>query len=101
MGRRRKTRASGGLMDLVALLPWWGGVAPAGLSYWELHTVTARPLPTVRTGQRATASRHVVAGLASGGQYIIPFICLLAALASFVCRRRRRAVRQRIAGRGR
>lgn len=94
MGRRRDAKAADGLMDLVALLPWWGGVALAAASYWVLHAVATRPLPTVQTGKQISEALPAMLwhGLATGGQYLIPFICLLGALASFMRRRKRKAL---------
>lgn len=94
MGRRREPKAADELMDLVALLPWWGGVALAAVSYWVLHAVASRPLPVAQTGkQNSDAIPSMLwQGLATGGQYLIPFICLLGALASFMRRRKRKAL---------
>lgn len=94
MGRRRDAKAADGLMDLVALLPWWGGVALAAVSYWVLHSVATRPLPTAQTGKQLSEALPAMLwqGLATGGQYLIPFICLLGALASFIRRRKRKAL---------
>ncbi|KQP44632.1 restriction endonuclease [Pseudorhodoferax sp. Leaf274] len=94
MGRRRRSSTADDLMDLVALLPWWGGVALAAVSYWLLHAVATRPLPTVQTGKQLSEALPTMLwqGFATGGQYLIPFICLLGALASFLRRRKRKAL---------
>ncbi len=94
MGRRRKSGGAEGLMDLVALLPWWAGTALAALSYWWLHGIATRPQPLVQTGRQISEALPTMMwqGFATGGQYLIPFICLLGALASFVRRRKRRAL---------
>lgn len=94
MARRRKSSTADDLMDLVALLPWWGGVALAGVSYGVLHAVATRPLPSVQTGKQLgdALPSMLIQGLATGGQYLIPFICLLGALASFLRRRKRKAL---------
>ena len=44
MGRQRSSRTSGAtaVMDLVALLPWWVGVALAFVAYFWLHSVAGR-----------------------------------------------------------
>lgn len=75
-------------MDLVALLPWWGGVTLALASYWLLHSIATRPLPAQQIGQLATTV--IWQGLATGGQYLLPIICLLGAALSAVRRRQRR-----------
>nr|WP_145545524.1 restriction endonuclease [Variovorax boronicumulans] len=94
MGRRRKSSTADDVMDLGALLPWWGGVALAGVSYGVLHAVATRPLPSVQTGKQLSEAHPtmLIQGLATGGQYLIPFICLLGALASFLRRRKRKAL---------
>jgi restriction system protein len=94
MGRRRRSSTADDLMDLVALLPWWGGVALAAVSYWVLHAIATRPLPTAQTGKQLTEALPAMLwqGLATGGQYLIPFICLLGALASSLRRRKRKAL---------
>lgn len=94
MARRRKSSTADDLMDLVALLPWWGGVALAAVSYGVLHAVATRPLPSVQTGKQLGEAlpSMLIQGLATGGQYLIPFICLLGALASFLRRRKRKAL---------
>ena len=94
MGRRRKYNRADDLMDIVALLPWWGGVALAAVSYWVLHAVATRPLPSVQTGKQLSEAlpSMLLQGLATGGQYLIPFVCLLGALASFLRRRKRKAL---------
>lgn len=94
MGRRRRSSTADDLMDLVALLPWWGGVALAAMSYWVLHAVATRPLPAVQTGKQFSEALPSMLwqGFAAGGQYLIPFICLLGALASFLRRRKRKAL---------
>lgn len=94
MARRRKSSTADDLMDLVALLPWWGGVALAAVSYGVLHAVATRPLPSVQTGKQLGEAlpSMLFQSLATGGQYLIPFICLLGALASFLRRRKRKAL---------
>ena len=44
MARRKKSSPAEDLIELVAMLPWWGGVALALLSYLLLHQVAAPPL---------------------------------------------------------
>ncbi len=47
MGRQRSSRTSGAtaVMDLVALLPWWLGVAVAIGAYLALHAYVSHPSP--------------------------------------------------------
>lgn len=79
-------------MDLVAMLPWWGGVALALVTYLFLHQFATMPkVVAVQPGQMADiVARSMVAAFAYPGQFIVPFICLLGALVSFMRRRKRR-----------
>jgi restriction system protein len=88
---RRKQSAAGDFADLVAMLPWWGGVALALVSYLLLHQFATMPkVAAVQPGQMAgMVTRSMVAALAYAGQFIVPFICLVGALASFIRRRKR------------
>ena len=65
-------------MDLVALLPWWAGVALALVSYLLLHSVASQQEVTaVQPGQvGAMVTQTLWKSLASVGQYILPIICL-------------------------
>lgn len=97
MGRRKSASTADDLMDLVARLPWWGGVALAAVAYWGLHAVATRPAPTAPTAQTAqqlgnAVSVMLVQALAVPSQYLIPLLCLMGALASFMRRRKRQAL---------
>ncbi|MGJ7546712.1 restriction endonuclease [Variovorax sp. LT1R16] len=93
MARRRKTGADD-LMDLVALLPWWAGLGLAVLSYLVLHALAAAPMPVAHTSQDIgqVAVRGLWRGFAYAGQFILPFLCAMGALASVLRRRRRRTL---------
>lgn len=46
-------------MDLVAMLPWWAGVALAVLSYLLLHQLAVMPKAgAVQPGQMVDLVRH-------------------------------------------
>ena len=81
-------------MDLVARLPWWGGVALALTSYLLLHGLAAQAVPVTPTpGQLgAMLTRTLWTTLASVGQYIVPFICLCGAGLSAWRRWKRRSL---------
>lgn len=81
MARRKKTSSAEDLIELVAVLPWWAGVALAMLSYLLLHQVAAQPLTApAQAGQvSAMVTQGLWKGLASAGQYILAVICLAAA----------------------
>lgn len=42
MARRRRTSPAEDLMDVVAMLPWWAGVALAVVSYLVLHRMAGQ-----------------------------------------------------------
>ncbi|MBS0342581.1 MAG: hypothetical protein JSS56_18850 [Proteobacteria bacterium] len=92
--RRRKSSAAEDLMDLVALLPWWAGVALALAGYWILHAVATRPLPAAQAAQQIgqMATTAIWQGPAMGGQYLLPMIYLFGAVISAVRRRQRRTL---------
>lgn len=81
-------------MDVVALLPWWVGVALALVCYGALHIVATRPLGLPQAGQPigSLATAAIWQGLATAGQYVLPTICLLGAIISAVRRRHRQAL---------
>jgi restriction system protein len=91
MARRRRQSLAEDFLDLVAMLPWWAGVALAIISYVVLHQLAAAPKPTaVQPGQLGgMVTGMMIAGFASIAQYLLPFLCLLGALTSFLRRRKR------------
>lgn len=98
MERRRNSGTAEDLMDVVALLHWWLELALAPLSHWVPHGVASRPIPPTQTGKQIgellpTTLRQ---GFATGGQYLLPLICVLGALISAVRRRTGNAVRNRL-----
>lgn len=84
-------------MELVALLPWWAGVALAiGLYLW-LHAVATAPLPPVTPGKIGDPTSAMWKGLATGLQYILPFLCVVGAIVSAVRRHQRKTLVQQVA----
>jgi restriction system protein len=81
MPRRKKTSPAEGLMEVVALLPWWAGVVLALLSYFLLHQVAAQPAAVAaQSGQIGTVmTQSIWRGLATAGQYTLPMIFLVGA----------------------
>jgi restriction system protein len=80
MARRKKSGPAEDLVELVAMLPWWAGVALALVSYLLLHQIAAQPLTVnAQPGHASMAVQGLWKGLASAGQYILPIICLVAA----------------------
>lgn len=79
MARRKKTSANEDLMDLVAMLPWWVGVALALVLYVVLHRVASQQVATaIQPGQvGAMLTQTLWKTLAGFGQYLLPLICLM------------------------
>ena len=89
---RKKSSNNSGLIYIVSQLPWWVGVVLAIASGWYLHSVATAPLPTY-AGVRNFDSLLVNSafrGMATFGQFFVPFIFLGGALVSFFNRRKRR-----------
>ena len=81
MARRRKTSPAEDVMDLVALLPWWGGVILAGLSYLLLHPIASQQvIASIQPGQvGAMVTQTLWKSLATVGQYALPLLCMAGA----------------------
>lgn len=91
MARRKNHSAVEDLMELISQLPWWAGVGLAALSYLVLHAVSSAPVAT----PGSTNIGQIVSGslwrtFAYAGQLVLPFICLIAALASALRQHERR-----------
>lgn len=88
---RRKSSLLDDLIDLIALLPWWGGVVLGVISYLGLHHVATLPVQVPAKAVAAgLAPQAIWRGLAMAGQYVVPFICLIGAVVSAWRRRERR-----------
>lgn len=81
LSRRRNTSPAEDLLRLVALMPWWVGIALAIGSYFLLHQWAGQPVKaTAQSGQVGTMVTETLwRTLASVGQYVLPLICLAAA----------------------
>jgi restriction system protein len=91
MGRKRKSSPAEDLLDLVSMLPWWGGVALALVSYFVLHALAAPVATTpVQPGQMGQlVTKMLWQSLAYYGQFLLPLICLGGAAASAWKRKQR------------
>ena len=90
---RKKQGSAGDFVDIVALLPWWAGVALALVGYLVLHRLAGMPQGTMQAGHSSEfIQRGVITAFASIGQFVVPFICLLGAILSFMRRRKRMAL---------
>ena len=65
-------------MEIVAMLPWWAGVALALLSYILMHRIANQELvATPQLGEVGTiVTQAFLRTLALIGRFILPFICL-------------------------
>lgn len=92
MARRKKTSTADDLLEFVAMLPWWAGVLLAVVSYFVLHHIASQPVvaPTQPGQMGAVVTQSIWRSLATVGQYLLPFICLLGAGTSAWRRRERK-----------
>ena len=89
MGRRRRTSPAEDIISLVALVPWWGGVAVGLEAYLYFHSVASGPAPVmVPPGKPGHSVLPTVwYGLTQVLQYIVPILCFAGAAVSAVRRR--------------
>ena len=94
MARRKRTSPAEDVVDLIALLPWYVGVILALAGYLLLHRIAIAPLPSaLGPGEVGNAMVGAVGrGLATGGQYIVPILCLAGAAISAWRRHARRSL---------
>lgn len=94
MARRRKSSTAEDLVDIVAMLPWWVGVALAFFAYFMLHRVAAQQVITAgQPGQVGTlVTQTIWKSFATIGQYALPLICIAGAGISAWRRRERTAL---------
>lgn len=94
MARRKKTSPAEDIMDVVAMLPWWAGVALAVLAYLLLHGVASRTVVgATQPGQMgAMVTQTLWKTFASIGQYLLPVLCLGGAAMSAWRRRERKSL---------
>ena len=78
MARRKKSSPAEDVMELIAMLPWWVGVALALVLNLLLHRVATQEIVVnAQPGQVATAMTHTIwKTLAYFGQYLLPVLCL-------------------------
>lgn len=102
MARRKKSSGFEDMLDLLAMLPWWICLALAAASYFFLHSWSAVPLAADIAGRpsdmmASVVQKGLIYGLASIGQYLLPFMCLIAAAMSAWRRKQRKALVQGVA----
>ena len=94
MARKSRTSPLEDMLSLVALMPWWVGVAIAAIGYVVLHRMAAPVQVTaVQPGQVShLITQTFISGLATAGQYIVPLVGLVGAAMSFFRRKQRAAL---------
>lgn len=99
MARRKRTSPIEDFLEVVALLPWWGGIALGVVSYFVLHGLASPPPATAfQPGKMGdVVARSMMAGLAYGGQFFVPILCFAAAIVSSIRRRQRQALVSNVA----
>lgn len=94
MARKKKTSPLDDMIDLVALLPWWAGVAIAIIGYLVLHRMAVPvQIGMSNPGQLGQVmTQTIFTTFATIGQYIVPLIGLMGAVLSFTRRKRKDAL---------
>lgn len=94
MSRKRKTSPIEDVIDVIAMLPWWAGIAIAVFGYLVLHRLaTPAAISAVQPGQVGSlVAQSMVAALAYAGQYLVPLVGLVGAAISFFRRKQRIAL---------
>jgi restriction system protein len=92
MARNRKSSPAEDIVEIVAVLPWWLGLALAIILYFVLHAVASTPLST--TARNPQQIGQLLVGtleknLAAIGQYVLPFLCVIGTTVSTLRRRAR------------
>ena len=91
MARKRNQSTFEDLIDIVALFPWWVGIILAAVFYFWLHHVASTPVVLGQQGQMsAVMTQAIYKGFATGGQYVLPLICIIGAGLSVLGRRKRK-----------
>lgn len=93
MARRTKESGAEVFVALMAKLPWWAAVAAALVSYVIFHALAVSPMPVMKPGQIGDAvPAMLVRGVSMFLQYVVPFLCVIGAIVSFIQRKKRVAL---------
>lgn len=97
MARNKKSTPAEDIVEIVAVLPWWVGIALAVILYFVLHSMASTQISTTpanpgQVGQLIVGT--LKQNLAGTCQYLLPFLCVIG---SGISAWRRRARTQLIA----
>ena len=94
MARRKRTSGFEHLITVLARLPWWACLVIAVVAWLILNPIASSPVPVSGSAtldqMGGLVASQMLRTLAVGGQYLIPFACVLAAIGSVVSRARRK-----------
>lgn len=100
MSRRRERRGlAEDLLEITAKLPWWVGVALAVVSFIVLHGIGSQEIsaPAGTTDIGGFAAKSLYRSLAWFLQFVVPPLCLIGALVSFLRQKKRRQLVTQVA----
>lgn len=90
MARKRQSTVED-LVDLASMLPWWGGLTLAIISFFILSYISnigiAHTSDVSQIGSFAV--KQMIVAFAMFGKLILPFVFIIAALCSFINQRKR------------
>lgn len=93
MARNRRTTPLEDIFEIASKLPWWVSTCLALLTYFVLHHFATKSVPPPASpGQLSGMLTGVLYQSAAALLYVIPPAFLAGALASFLCRRKRKAL---------
>lgn len=87
------------MVEIVTMLPWWGGVTLAIVFYVWLHHLATQPIPPATDLKNFSANigTQLWQTLAMFGQYILPVACLMGAGLSAYGRYQRNTLQREVA----
>lgn len=83
---RRKQSDFEFFMELIALLPWWGGLLIAFISYLFMHHLATIEIPQAGDAAQMVAGvqKQIIKTVGIFGQILIPAVCIFGAMISFI-----------------
>lgn len=84
MARKKKESGLDVLINIAAMLPWWGGVLLAITAYFVLHHFAAAAVaPVTSSAQAGNVAVNILSKtFATVGQYLLPFAFIIGAVIS-------------------